>query len=119
MKTFYITYRCLHALLSISSLKYRAVEVQLNTFLMSLDKTQMVGFTAQPLYPKHQLKRKQEQPQRCFKMLWRDRKLFLLPTVEAKVPVHAIYSPVTNLHELFHPPFHVSYVTQHTAQSLL
>jgi hypothetical protein len=74
MKTFYITYRCLHAVLSISSLRYRAVEVQLNPLTMVLDKTHMVGFTAQPLYPKHQLKRKQEQPHRQSKMLWRGQK---------------------------------------------
>jgi hypothetical protein len=33
-------YRCLHAVLSITSLMYRGVEVQLNTFLMlALDKS--------------------------------------------------------------------------------
>jgi hypothetical protein len=64
MKTLHITYRCLHAVLSVSSLRYRGV-VQLNTFLtLALDKIRVVGFTAQPLYPKHHLKRKQEQPQR-------------------------------------------------------
>jgi len=51
------------------------VEVQLNTFLMlALHKIRVVGFTAQPLYPTHQLKRKQEQSQRWSKMLWRGQK---------------------------------------------
>jgi hypothetical protein len=67
MKTFHVRCRCLYAVL-----RYRGVEVWLNTFLtMVHDKTQMVSFTAQPLYPMHQMKRKQEQPQRWSKTLWR------------------------------------------------